>query len=120
MKADALTCKQSITLIFDYYHLPGSSADRSKSRNQLTNPVEPEGLRKLGDALSERLDRIAQMIEILQSVHHHWAVTGKKEKIILETDSFDFQSVRSVLEEQGFQPSEYQLLVAYERKWGIL
>ncbi|WP_010632619.1 hypothetical protein [Sporolactobacillus vineae] len=116
MKVDALTCKQSVTLIFDYYLLPGSAEDRSRSRN----PVEPEALRKLGAAFSERIDRIAQMIEILQSVHHQWAITGKKDKIVLETDSFDFHSVRKVLEEQGFLLSEYQLLVTYERKWGIL
>lgn len=116
MKADSLTCKQSITLIFDYYLLPRLSADRSRSRN----PVDPGAIRELGKALSERLDRVAQMIEILQSVHHQWAVTGKKEKIILETDSFDFHSVRSILEGEGFLPSEYQLFVAYDRKWGIL
>ncbi|MDF2910483.1 MAG: hypothetical protein K0Q56_1364 [Sporolactobacillus laevolacticus] len=60
------------------------------------------------------------MIEILQSAHEHWVVTGKRDRVILETDRFDVHLVVNALAEQGFPASDYQLFVEYERKWGIL
>jgi hypothetical protein len=122
MKADSLTCKQSVTIVFDFYHFPNQPADESvlKNRHHRSHNPDPAAIRALASALSERLEHIARMIEVLQSVDDHWAVTGRKDRIILETDSFDFQSVRNVLEERGFQACDYQLFVSYERKWGML
>lgn len=121
MKANSLTCKQRVTIIFDFYHSSGRSdtAALNNWHRQSRHP-DPASIRALAASLSERLEHIAGMIEILQSVHDQWAVTGKKDRIILETDSFDFHSVGVVLEEQGFQASEYQVFVSYERKWGML
>lgn len=122
MKKDQLTCKQRVTVTFNFYpqyHQSDSVISLKKWHRQKNN-LDSKSIRELGAFLSERLEHIAQMIEILQSVHEQWVVTGKRDRVILETDSFDVHLVVNALAEQGFLASDYQLFVEYERKWGIL
>lgn len=82
--------------------------------------VKPEAIRNLNRFLTNRLERIARMIEILTEVHDDWAVTGWKDHILLETESFDFNNAIEVLKEHGFNDDEFILKVEYTRKWGVL
>lgn len=70
--------------------------------------------------LTTRLDRIAAMMELLIEAHDDWAITGKKDHILMETETFDFNKAINVLKENGFDDSEFILKVEYTRLWGVL
>lgn len=82
--------------------------------------VQPEALRYFSEFMHTRLARIADMIEILKEAHDDWAVTGWKDHILMETESFDFNQAIRVLNEHGFHDDEFILKVEYTRKWGVL
>lgn len=122
MKTDQLTCRQRVTFIFNFYprsQQSGSVVALKNWQNRLRTP-DSDTVRELSNYLSVRLEHIARMIEILQSGNDQWIVTGKRDRIILETDSIDFHSAVDALAEEGFRAQDYQLDVEYERKWGIL
>ncbi|TGA99926.1 hypothetical protein E4665_02980 [Sporolactobacillus shoreae] len=122
MKTDQLTCRQRVTFIFNFYphsERSGSVVTLKNWQNRLRTP-DSGTVRELSNYLSIRLEHIARMIEILQSENDQWIVTGKRDRIILETDNIDFHSAVDALAEEGFRAQDYQLDVEYERKWGIL
>ncbi|KJR44235.1 hypothetical protein UF75_5380 [Desulfosporosinus sp. I2] len=82
--------------------------------------VKPEAVRNLNKFLTKRLERIATMMELLTEAHDDWAITGKKDYILLETETYDFNDAIKILKEQGFDGSEFILKVEYTRKWGVL
>ncbi|MBZ4688294.1 MAG: hypothetical protein JG764_1927 [Clostridiales bacterium] len=108
------TCVQKIRFIFDFY--------KSQPLNLITKSknVKPEAVRNLSKYLANRLDRIALMMETLMKVHDNWAIKGKKNMIIMETDTFDFNAALNTLKEKGFKGDEFVLKVEYTRKWGLL
>jgi len=60
------------------------------------------------------------MMELLTEVHNDWAITGKKDYILMETESYDFNSALQILKDHAFDDSEFILKVEYTRKWGVL
>lgn len=82
--------------------------------------VKPEAVRSLNRFLTTRLERIARMMEVLQEAHDDWAITGWKDHILMETESFEFQYALEALKKQGFHDDEFILKVEYTRKWGVL
>ncbi|MBF7084286.1 hypothetical protein IT084_15135 [Desulfallas sp. Bu1-1] len=122
MREDNITCIQHAKFIFDFFEkrewAPGEESPLKKITG--VRKVEPGAVRNLGAFLSVRLDRIARMMEILLSAHDNWAVTGKKDRVIMETNSFDFNDAIRLLKEHGFHDDEFVLQVEYERKWGML
>lgn len=80
----------------------------------------PEDIRVLKDALSRRLERIAQMVEILTNAHDDWAITTKKDYVLLETVTFDFTEAIKILNAHGFTNDDFVLRTEYSRKWGML
>ncbi|AEF94279.1 hypothetical protein Desca_1423 [Desulfotomaculum nigrificans CO-1-SRB] len=122
MHKDNITCIQRARFFFYFYEkkewLPGEEPPLDniiKVKN-----VEPQAVRKLGQFLSNRLERIATMMEILTSAHDDWAITGKKDMILMETETFDFNDALKILKDHGFNDDEFILKVEYNRKWGIL
>ena len=82
--------------------------------------VQPEALRYFAKFMHTRLNRIAEMMDILLKVHDNWAVTGWKDHVLMETESFDFNDAVKALANQGFHHDEFVLKVEYTRKWGVL
>jgi len=116
------TCVQRVRFFFYFFEKrewrPGEEPPLKKII-KVTN-VKPEAIRELSRFLTTRLDRIATMMETLLRVHENWAITGKKDLIIMETETFDFNDAIQALRKQGFNDDEYILKVEYDRKWGIL
>lgn len=122
MRQDNETCVQRARFFFYFFEKtdwkPGEKPpllDIVKAKK-----VEPQAVRNLNKFLTLRLDRIASMMELLTEAHDDWAITGKKDYILMETESFDFKDAIDILKEQGFDNSDYILKVEYTRKWGVL
>ena len=116
------TCIQRICFIFHYYEknewLPGEKpplVDIIKVKD-----VKPEKLKYFAKFMHTRLNRIAEMMDILLTVHDDWAITGWKDHILMETESFDFNDSIKALAKQGYHNDEFVLKVEYTRKWGVL
>lgn len=116
------TCVQRARFIFNYYEkrewLPGEKpplVDIIKVKD-----VQPEKLRYFAEFMHTRLNRIAEMMDILLTVHDDWAITGWKDHILMETESFDFNDSLKALAKQGYHDDEFVLKVEYTRKWGVL
>ncbi|QPA32133.1 hypothetical protein ISX45_03815 [Anoxybacillus caldiproteolyticus] len=116
MKKNQCTCKQKICFIFEIF--PRHVMPLKKSLH--THQMNSRSVRELNAFLSVRLERIACMMDLLQEAHDHWIVYGKKNKIIMETDTYDFGEALDILSSHGFNKDDYILRVEYERKWGML
>jgi len=116
------TCVQRASFIFNYYEknewLPGERPpliDIIKAKD-----INPEKVKYFAEFMHTRLNRIAEMMDILLKVHDDWAITGRKDHILMETETFDYNKSLQALANQGFKGDEYVLKVEYKRKWGIL
>ncbi|MCD1258573.1 hypothetical protein B5M42_006965 [Paenibacillus athensensis] len=65
-------------------------------------------------------ERFHALLQTLQNAHDAWDVYKSGKRLILETSSFDYNHLVSLLDRQGFSPRDYEVSVEYERKWGIL
>lgn len=118
MHKDNETCVQRARFFFYFFEKPkeASPFDQIVKAKQ----VKPEAVRNLNTFLTLRLERIAAMMELLTEAHNDWAITGKKDCILMETESYDFNSSLRILKDHGFDDSEFILKVEYTRKWGVL
>lgn len=80
--------------------------------------VRPEDVRRLGDFLKERLERVASMMELLQE--RGFCCRGTRKAVILEGSDLEAYQVKDLLEEHGFAPCEYEIKLEYTRQWGIM
>lgn len=122
MNKNQVTCIQNVRFIFNLFenHELLSEEFSLRDINDKNKAITHESIRNLSNFLSNRLSRIADMIEILQSSHNEWIITRRKYKIIVETNTFDFNYALTALKNKGFTDDEYVLKVEYERKWGTL
>lgn len=119
MDKSRLTCNQKICFIFDFFPKQ-AKFNRKKGQLNSLEPSDSQSIRAFKLLLAERLERIACMVDILQKAHEDWRVSEKKNKIFLETETFDFNDAVERLANEGFRGDEYLLKVDYERKWGML
>ncbi|GAB6179748.1 hypothetical protein JCM14036_10670 [Desulfotomaculum defluvii] len=122
MHKDNITCIQRARFFFDFYEKREWLPDEEPPLKNIikTKEISPQAVRKLGEFLGNRIDRIASMMDLLMTAHNDWAVTGKKDLIIMETQSLDFNDAIKLLKDHGFSDDEYILKVEYDRKWGML
>lgn len=122
MHPDNETCIQRARFFFYFFEkkdwLPGEKPPL-KDIVRVKN-LRPEAIRNLNKFLTTRLDRIARMMELLLEAHDDWAITGRRDRVIMETETFDFNNALQVLQENGFNDDEFILKVEYTRKWGVL
>ncbi|MDA8227112.1 MAG: hypothetical protein M0T74_05305 [Desulfitobacterium hafniense] len=122
MRPDNETCVQRARFFFYFFEKkdwqPGETPPLDAIIKSKT--VGPEAIRNLNKFLSTRLERIAEMMEILLRAHDDWAITGKKDYVLMETETYDFTNAIRVLEQHGFHDDEFILKVEYTRKWGVL
>lgn len=122
MNKDNETCVQRARFFFYFFEKKDWAPGEKPPLEDIlkVKRVEPEAVRNLNKFLTQRLDRIAAMMDVLLEVHDDWAITGKKDYILMETETFDFNKAINVLKEQGFGDSEFILKVEYTRLWGVL
>ena len=116
------TCVQRAILRF--YYQKSSSLKREENKllgkYSISSKTDPDKVREFKKYLELRLERIAQMMEILLKAHDDWAVTERRDYFQIETVSFDFNEAVRILLDHGFSNEEYILEVEYTRKWGVL
>lgn len=122
MNPDNVTCEQRVRFLFLFTEKREWSEDETPPLDRIIKQkgVAPDALRELANFLNIRLDRIATMMEILLKSHNNWAITGKADRIIMETQTLDFNEALNSLKAKGFHDDEFILEVEYDRKWGIL
>lgn len=122
MRPDNETCVQRARFFFYFFEKKDWEPGEEPPFNAIlkVKKVEPGAIRNLNKFLNERLERIASMMELLMEAHEDWAITGHKDHILMETESFDFNDAITVLKEKGFSDSEFILKVEYTRLWGVL
>ncbi|WP_407313981.1 hypothetical protein [Desulfosporosinus sp. SB140] len=122
MNSNNETCVQRVILYLYHQNFRGLKNKENKPITEVTlgKDITPTNVREWKNYLTDRLERIAQIMDVLLKVHDDWAVTGRKGYVQLETQSFDFNDIIRILTEHGFQKDEYIIKLDYTRKWGVL
>ncbi len=122
MRQDNETCVQRIRLFFYFFEKNNWMTGERPPLDDIVKVkgVSSKAIRNLNKFLTARLERIATMMDLLAEAHDDWAITGKKDYILMETETYDFNDSIKILKEQGFDDSEFNLKVEYTRKWGVL
>ena len=122
MRPDNETCVQRARFFFYFFELKDWAPGEPPPYDEIikVKKVSPNAVRNLNRFLTLRLERIACMMELLTEAHDDWAITGKKDYILMETETYDFNNAIKILEAQGFDDREFILKVEYTRKWGVL
>ncbi|WKB34766.1 hypothetical protein QS257_12665 [Terrilactibacillus sp. S3-3] len=122
MDKDRFTCTQKTCFIFEFFPKQVQFHRKKAPLNSSRSPqrTDSQSIRQLKRLLAERLERIACMIDLLQQTHENWMVTRKKDRVFMETKTYDFNDAVDRLANEGFRSDEYLLEVDYERKWGML
>ncbi|AFM39462.1 hypothetical protein Desaci_0395 [Desulfosporosinus acidiphilus SJ4] len=116
------TCVQRVIIQLYHQNFPKLKNKNNTLITEVTlgKDVKPEDVRAWKNYLTDRLERIAQMMEILLNAHDDWAITGRKGFVQMETQSFEVNNVIRILSEHGFHKDEYIIKLDYTRKWGVL
>jgi len=122
MNENKVTCIQRARFFF-YFYEEGEWKRKEKTPMQKFAQLKHAGsddIRALKDAITWRLERIAQMVEILTNAHADWAITTNKNYVLLETQTLDFNESIKLLKEHGFSEDEFVLRAEYTRAWGMM
>lgn len=119
MKKDKLCCVQKVRFVLSFAEVQ-SWADKPLQEVHLKGQVLPDDVRAFSRAFCTRLDRIASMMEVLSAEHRDWLIAGKRDCVVMETESFDYSQAIQLLANSGFDALEYLVEVEYRRKWGVL
>lgn len=122
MRQDNETCVQRTRLFFYFYEKNNLAIGEKPPLDDIVKvkTVTSEAVRNLNKFLNSRLERIATMMDLLSAAHDDWAITGKKNYVLMETETLDFNDSLKILFDRGFDESEFNLEVEYTRKWGLL
>lgn len=82
--------------------------------------ARPEDVRALKAYTADRMERVAQMMEVLLALHDDWAITAHADYVKMETVTLDFKEAIAALAAKGFTEDDYLLQAEYTRKWGML
>lgn len=80
--------------------------------------LEPGRIRELGAFIRDWTGRIADIMELLCA--RGWHCRGDLAEIVLENDQMEAAEAKSLMQEHGFSPSEFEIRLEYVRKWGML
>lgn len=81
-------------------------------------PPTPEDVRRLGASLSHRAERVAAMMEALARRGFHLRL--ERDRIVAESEEVGGREAKRYLNSLGFRDREFQVLLEYVRKWGVL
>ncbi len=81
-------------------------------------PPTPTGVRSFGERLARRADRVAGMMEALAA--RGFVCKFAKDRVFADSDTMEAQDAKRYLLSQGFDDSEFQVMLEYARKWDTL
>lgn len=122
MKKDNITCIQRAQFVLHFFE-SGEWREKKESpyeRLVKNKKVRPEDIQELRCYTSERMARTEALFRLLLTLHDDWEVTAKKDCLILETETMDFEAIVPTLKTHGFSENDYVLYTEYTRKWGML
>lgn len=116
------TCIQKVIFIFPLLlDGPEKLVKARVSRPvQQVEVLEPESIRRLGQLMARRLERVATMMEILQDYSSEWVFSISKDYLTMESEDIDVTSALEELSLQGFNHDDFTWKVEYTRKWGFM
>ncbi|MFM9413623.1 hypothetical protein ACKQTC_04505 [Peptococcus simiae] len=117
-----VTCVQNAQFYLTFTEA-GEWRRREKSPCQAFVRLEkasPEDVRQLKTYTAERMERVAQMMEVLLAMHDDWAITAHRDYVKMETVTLDFKDAIAALQAHGFTEDDYLLQAEYTRKWGMI
>lgn len=115
------TCIQEACFFLPFFE-SGEWRTREKSPWQkfVKEEATPESLRNLAAYTGNRIQRSADVMEFLQSIHDDWTISPRKDGVFMETDTMIAEDILPKLDEAGFTGQDYVLYTEYTRKWGML
>ena len=115
------TCIQAACFFLPFFE-NGEWRTKGKSpwKTVREGEMTPERLRELGEYTEHRLNRNAEVMEFLMSIHDQWSVVTKKDGVFLETTTMDYEDSLPKLQAAGFTRDDFVLYSEYTRKWGMI
>ena len=80
--------------------------------------ISSEGLKRIADFTKERIDKCAEVITFLYTLHPDWDITPHHDGIYIGTDVLSFEEILPKLDEAGFTGSDFVIYTEYTQKWG--
>lgn len=77
-----------------------------------------DGVRQFGGRLARRTEQVAAMMEALAA--RGFTFTFAKDRVFADSSEMEAQDAKKYLLSQGFEDSEFQVLLEYARKWGVM
>jgi SOS response regulatory protein OraA/RecX len=81
-------------------------------------PQSADSVRRLGQRLSRRTERVAAMMEAL--AERGFTFKLEKDRIFADSIEMEAQDAKRYLLSRGFEDTEFQVLLEYARKWDVL
>ncbi len=80
--------------------------------------MDASGVRLFGYHIQQRLERVAEMIELLAA--RGFVFHRRKNFIYGESELVEAQEAKRYLISKGYQDREFQISLEYIRKWGMM
>jgi predicted deacetylase len=81
-------------------------------------PPTAANVRRFGDRLARRAERVAAMMDVLAA--RGFTFKFEKDRVFADSNEMEAQDAKRYLLSQGFEDTEFQVLLEYARKWGVL
>jgi superfamily II DNA/RNA helicase len=81
-------------------------------------PLTPDSVRQFGRQLEGRAERVAAMMEAL--AERGFTFKFEKDRIFADSSAMEAQEAKKYLIARGFQDREFQVMLEYARKWGVM
>jgi hypothetical protein len=78
----------------------------------------PGSVRGFGQRLAARADRVAAMMEALAA--RGFVFKFEKDRVFADSETMEAQEAKKYLLTQGFEDTEFQVMLEYARKWEVL
>ena len=122
MKKENVTCVQRAQFVLHFFE-NGEWRDKKESLyDTFVKKKKPtaEELSELATYTTRCMTRVSELYALLLSIHDDWEITPKRDCIILETETMDFETIIPLIKASGFNENDYVLYSEYTRKWGML
>lgn len=113
MDKDNRTVLHLTRVVLDLFEKP-LAFDKFTQNKVLTS----EDVRVCSDIITCRLKRIQEMCVILTELK--FKLTYEKNAIYAESADVEAQEIKGILKSRGYKDTEFQVILEYVRKWGML
>ena len=77
-----------------------------------------EEIKTYTEHITHRIERVNAMCAVLEELN--FELTYKKNTIYAESANVEAQEIKGILKAKGFKDVEFQVILEYVRKWGML